>query len=133
MRAVLVPFAVVASVGCAHLQDYESVQAGPRAKINFSSPFLEDRFMSFNRLDLFVYEADERCSFTSKGTIPVSVRGNEVSTYVPATRRAYSIVRQLRSESLSWRNLNATLDFRLCQRMALNTPSSTLTIPRRFA
>ena len=77
------------NVSCAEMQSYQADSAGPNATVMFVSPYLEDRFMSLDRLALFVLEPDDTCVFTSKGKIPLSDDTNKTLAYVPANRRAY--------------------------------------------
>lgn len=89
IKAAIVFLVFAMCVGCAETQRYESVQTGPSARINFISPFLEDRFLSVDRLGLFVLEPDDHCRFTLKGSIPLSGGTKKITTYVPANRRIY--------------------------------------------
>ena len=80
---------LVLNASCAEMQSYQSGGTGPQAKVMFISPYLEDRFMSLDRLALFVLEPDKTCVFTSKGRIPLSDATNKIPISVPANRRAY--------------------------------------------
>lgn len=109
MRKALVPLVLSLLAGCVSLPSYESTQVGPRARINFASPFLEDRFMAIDGLDLQIFDADVACALTSRGGISVSVGAKTATSYVWANRRAYFSVWQR-----SWGMLgssNARLSF----------------------
>ena len=77
------------NVSCAEMQGYHTNVPGPKAKILFVSPYLEDRFMSLDRLALFVLDPDNNCVFTSMGSIPLSDQSKMVPTLISANRRAY--------------------------------------------
>jgi hypothetical protein len=107
MKEVLVLFAVVVLAGCAHMQGYESVQTGPRAKINFISPHLRGGFI-VEKLELEVFEPDDNCVFTSKGRISLSTDTKSVATYVPANQRAHFRIRQYQVNNYATKELRMT-------------------------
>jgi hypothetical protein len=104
MMAVLILVVFVAFAGCEHLQTYESRQTGPRAKISFTSPYLEDRFLSIDGLDLQLWEPDANCTLATKGRISLSPGTKIATVYVPANRRAYFSVWQRNTSILGDRN-----------------------------
>ena len=89
IKATLAFMTLALNVSCVEIQGYPPDVSGPKAKVMFISPYLEDRFMSLDRLALFVLEPDETCAFTSKGRIPLSDDTTKSPAYVPANRRAY--------------------------------------------
>jgi hypothetical protein len=93
------------------MPSYESTQVGPRAKINFTSPFLEDRFMAIDGLDLQILEADITCALTSRGSISVSIGAKTVTSYVWANRRAYFSIWQRSSGMLGSSDARLSFSF----------------------
>ena len=89
IKTTLALVTLTLNVSCAEMQSYQADSAGPNATVMFISPYFEDRFMSLDRLALFVLEPDETCVFTSKGRIPLSDDKHKNPAYVTANRRAY--------------------------------------------
>ena len=89
IKAALAFMTLALNVSCAEMQGHPPDVSGPKATVMFISPYLEDRFMSLDRLALFVLESDETCALTSKGRIPLSDDTNKSPADVPANRRAY--------------------------------------------
>ena len=89
IRVALLALMAALHAGCAEMHGYNSPVSGPKATILFVSPYLENRFMSVDRLALFVLEPDEQCQFTSVGNIPLSDNKKGAPTVVTAGRRMY--------------------------------------------
>lgn len=105
IKSAIMFLTIVVCAGCAEMQRYKSVQTGPSAQISFISPFLEARFLNVDRLELFVLEPDDHCTFTSKGSISRSGGTKKVVTNVPANRRIY-----LRVWQKNWEFLGASYE-----------------------
>ncbi|MCC7259221.1 MAG: hypothetical protein IT486_12725 [Gammaproteobacteria bacterium] len=86
--------AVTATLGCTQLDTHEPVQTGPRARLTFASPYLEDRFLAIDGLHLEISDADTACRFVTRGRLALSGNTKTATTYVSANRRAYFSVWQ---------------------------------------
>jgi hypothetical protein len=100
------PVAALAAIcaGCAQVQTYESADTGPRTRINFVSPYPEDRFMSIDGLDLEIMEASASCALTLKVKLELSADAKTATAFVPVNRRAYFSVRQRNTSAFGARN-----------------------------
>lgn len=111
-RMVLIAFVGGVSAACALAPPaYESAPDGPRARLNFASPYLEDRFMAIDGLGLSIFEADRNCTLIARGNLSLSPNAKVASAHVPANRRAYFSVWQRSSGMLGSRDARLGFSF----------------------
>lgn len=89
---------------------YQSVTAGPTAKLIFSSPQLFNQYGT-TILDLYIYDHEDECSFTTKGRVSLSPEEQRKSVLIPANQRQYMRVAYVHGWLSSTRKIKKDFSF----------------------
>lgn len=82
-------------LSCSTGYSLKSVDSGPRAKIIFSAPQLDDRSTVDVVPSLQMLESNDDCSFSSLGRVSLSLGSSRGDSYVPANERVYFKVQHM--------------------------------------
>jgi len=86
MRVITLSIAATTLISCAML---ESEHDGPRAKLIFSAPQLDESLSQDVVPSLHLLESNDDCSFSSLGGIRLPIGSKRGDSYVPAEQRVF--------------------------------------------
>ncbi|MDX2410933.1 MAG: hypothetical protein QNK34_03165 [Woeseiaceae bacterium] len=106
LKAVLFATTLSLIAGCSAGTVYHITGDQPRAIVFFTSPYLENRFLSFDSLRLDVIEVDAQCRVRELGSIPISRAVGQTDQHVEVTaeKRLYLRLTQRSNDLIASRS-----------------------------